>query len=171
MEINNTKVNVYGLLLGLRDSSFLSIQLAPSLETAFAQARLEFQLANPNLFVKETWAHGITIDLFLFKSIEKLTEENITFKERLYKYNHREKEIEKKRIPAISMVPGEVLPLPDIKEYDMDAIKEVVKREKNLLMKEIIENKDLALLDKNKKILSPAEIKYIKKQIGGDVQN
>lgn len=174
MVTNNLKV--YSILLELRDTMFLSTQVAPSLEEAFSQARLEFQTTNPIFALNES-LNGIKIGLFLVKTGDELIEEHKTFRARRIAYDEDQKDrlvklFKKEKLTPPPQIFPKLEPLEKMNngKIDLKEMEATIKKEKNLLMKEIIKNKDMELLEKNKSVLSSAEIKYIEGQIKGDVK-
>ena len=167
MTTNNLKI--YSLLLEIRDSTFLSVQMAPSMEEAFAQAKLEFQMIHPSFGINESMS-GIKIGLFLFKTEKELIEEHEDFIQKRKEFDKMQKEEwgeilfgEHRKAPAKKHKP--VMSLDKEVKVKIPDTEETLKKQKNLLMKEIIENKDFQLFEMNKKVLSNSEIKYIEARI------
>jgi hypothetical protein len=156
MEQNNpiNAFRIYGLVLEAKDQVFLSVQLAASLEDAFALAKLEYETLNPTKRGLDNPLLGAKIWLFTIKTAKDLLEGNIpipkmpiTLKEQNNTKNTiEEQEIQKEMIKTIKESNG-------------------IKFNKNYLMKTIIENSDLRSLQNNKDLLTKNDIKYIEDQI------
>jgi len=146
---------VYGLLLEAKEQVFLSIQLATSLEEAFALAKIEYETLNPTMKGLNNPFLGAKIWLFTIKTAKDLLEGNTPMP----------------KIPmALKRFKVEEEPVQKEQEIQKEMIKTIkessgIKFNKNYLMKKIIETKDLRSLENNKDLLTKNDIKYIKDQI------
>jgi len=136
------KPQIYGLLLDFPHTSFLSVQCAYSLEEAIVFAKLEFQkteeLANNSQPIG--MAH---VNLFAIKTFEEL---DIGGSQRLQNFQPM---VAKKIKPN----KGADIPLNQIQTM------------KNVLMKTIIDTRDVPMFKKYKSTFTLAEQKFIKKHI------
>jgi len=153
--INKNKV--YALLIEAPEAIFLSSQYASSLEEALVMAKIEYGNIN-HLGNIEPLANS-KISLFAIKTITKLMEDNKEFKKKVSLINNIEKNTSKET--SIAVIEPIQTPTPVLKELS----KEVKKLDKNLLMKEIIEKKDIVAFKENKKIFSKNEQKYIEERL------
>lgn len=166
MELKETtkQYKIYGLIIEVRDTVFLSVQYASCLEEAFAQAKLEFQKVNPLLRSKVS-INGAKIGLFTIKSVQELSEENFNFNINREAYDKIEQEEMKKssnnsvKSPSIEkfLKPKEVMEkiaqLANGQNQDIE--------NKNKLMKLIISQKNKELFEKNKSIFTANETQYL----------
>jgi hypothetical protein len=140
---------VYALLLKSPETIFLSIQYTYSLEEAFVLAKLEFEKQNP---ARTGWLNplmGAEIGLFTIKTVRELTS--------TLRPPQNDTVMRKPEAPA----PAAVNPTQEPPEVQKIKLL-LTQKEKNSLMKEIIDTKDLDKFQKNKQIFSDVEIKYIK---------
>lgn len=157
---------IFGLLLEVRDTVFLSVQYASSLEEAFAQAKLEFYKINP--LVKNSAIGnllGSKIGLFTIKSIKELTEENETFYSRRVAYEKIEEE--NKKNPSIKKFIKQPTEMDNVKKVDPIQLE---LEKKNQLMRLIIVQKDKDLFEKNKDLFTDSESQYIIERLSKDVK-
>ena len=147
---------VYGMLLEVGNTLFLSVQYAGTLEEAISQAKIEFSRLNPPQNGK---IEGFKITLFSFKDFEELIIENRNYKDiklarieqtvhKHHKIAHEEKKEKVKKPPV------------EVKKIAADP-----KMLKNILMKEIIEKKDLEMFKRNKKLFTAPEAKFLKAKL------
>lgn len=179
--MNETKLiekKVITLLLESNKSFFLSVQYAFSLEEAFIMAKMEFEKLN----IVNRGANsleGAKIGLFAIKSIKDLTEEDGEFVNIDNSIQRVAEEVsrigesnEGDLFDILSNVKDGIF-ISKNKEFQpkFPPKKETKKidpnQEKNILMKEIIKNKDRELLEKNKDLFTQGEIQYLEHKIDG----
>lgn len=158
MENKGTKLyRVYGMLLEIRDTFFLSIQYATSLEEAFNQAKLEFHRLNPPVAGTDNSLLGAKIGLFTIKEVDALVHENKVFKERQLEriaLKHKKVEQQEEKVKIESKKPVEVKKM----QLDPGDVK-------NLIMKEIVTKKDKKLLELHKALFNTYETQYLVDEI------
>jgi hypothetical protein len=148
------------MLIEARDVIYLSIQYASSLEEAFVQAKAEYMRIN-HISGDNNPLAGAKIGLFSMKTINEIISENKDFK----------KDISKKGEEGfILRKDDELVAPPTLNVNNAEPTHVVVKKEdlamtKNELMKNIIERKDLGLLEENKVLFSENERKYIMERL------
>lgn len=154
------KLKVFGLVVESQGLAYLSIQYATSLEVAFALAKLEFEKSNPEQFGEKNPLIGGKISLFTSKTMENLINEGSVWIDKMLDYKKKAEKDIKNTLKAPPKDPTpQALPLPK-KKVQLDPA-EV----KNMLMKVIIEKKDLEKLNKNKHLFTKNDIKYMKDKI------
>lgn len=147
----------YSMLLEIRDTLFLSIQYATSLEEAFNQAKLEFHRLNPPAAGVDNSLIGAKIGLFTIKSFDQMVHENKVYKERqLERIALKHRKVEQRAQLPIKEIKKPV----EIKKVQLDPA-EV----KNIIMKEIITKKDKKLLALHKTLFNTNEIKYLTEEL------
>lgn len=151
MENKNKEYKIYGMLLEVRDTFFLSIQYAISLEEAFSQAKLEFLRLNPPTSSIENSLMGSKISLFTIKNIDQVIHEHKVFNNRqLEKIVLKQKKIEMKE---------------NKKKVEIKKIQITQEEIKNMIMKEIVIKKDKNLLKQHKELFNENEKKYLTEKI------
>src|SRR3990167_7004381 len=154
---------VYGLILESRETVFLSVQFAYSLEEAFILAKLEFEKLNPNRRGINNPLIRSKIGLFTIKTIDELTSpENM-----LNNTENIEKTEARKVLEGISELMSaqgapSVTEEPIKKEESIPPAPVSKKIEKNILMQQIIKNKDIGMFEKNKRLFTGPEKAYLK---------
>ena len=160
---------IYALFLESKQTFFLSVQAAWSLEEAFSLAKLEFLKMNP--FVRgQNSLEGAKIGLFAIKSIDELnaqTEEVAIEESRIMKdplggpmsemLDFFEREMDgpaKRKGPRFESIS----PIPIKADLDKNEMK-------NALMQKIVNNKDAQLFEDNKDMFTKAECDYLKKKL------
>jgi len=158
MENNNPKkeCQVYGMLLEVKETIFLSIQYASSLEEAFLLAKFEFEKMN----IGKSGA-GAKISLFTLKTIKELYEDQSTLDSRIIEQKAKEIEASLKWVKAIEKFPGLSEEKPT--EEPIVAPKE---DSKNVLMNKIVETKDKEMFEKNKARFTKHERRYLMERLG-----
>jgi len=146
---------IYGIMLEARDVAFLSIQTAFSLEEAYIAAKFEFEKQNPNKKGIHNPLNGSKIGLFTVKPLSELMGPND-----MEVINHIAEEEAMKKIET----PKEE---EIIKAFEETADKKVevkptLEEEKNILMKQIIDNKDVKMFNKVKRFFSKTERAFIR---------
>jgi len=176
---NNDGYKIYALLIKNRSSTFLSVQYATSLEDAYVLAKIEFAEQNPEEAMKGIM-EGATIVLFTHKVMADMVRENEKGTRIMENLNSPigdipeifKEMIEQQSVSAIKLTGAEADELK--KKLESFGIgKELFKKEETIVEKEttndlmlkIIKNKDISLLEKNKKKFTKAEIKYISDKI------
>lgn len=160
---NNKENRVYGLILEIQTTLFLSVQYASCLEEAFALAKLDFERMNPvkNIINVGNQFQTAKIGLFMSKTFDQLVDEHTAF------INHKDLKTKPTAIKEFLPTPEEVMG--KINKLEEDDKKQQLEKDpvflKNILMKEIIEKKDKKELKKNKDKLTIAEYRYIKQLI------
>jgi len=161
---------VYTLLIESDKNFFLSVQYTYSLEEAFYLARLEFASQNPKRNGLPNTLDGAKINLFSIKTVEALNEglakiptggDNQVFK---IKEDPADDPIDDILNFFDKMSPKDLIK-GQKKDVGVDGDTGPVdksKLSKNDLMKQIIDNKDIGLFNKNKHLFTSAEKKYIK---------
>jgi hypothetical protein len=168
---------IYALLLESSKTYFLSVQSAYSLEDAFLLAKIEFAKLNP-LSKGENSLEGAKIGLFSIKTVEELNSQNSDKITSVDSAIQTQEETSSGRTVKIGQVdPEDFLKileegfLPKTRKSDIKKIipktppEEESKTKKNKLMLEIIKSKDKRILEMNKELFTPEEIKYIEKQM------
>lgn len=139
---------IYSLFIETKSVTFLSVQYATSLEEAFSQAKLEFVKTLDGLEAnkKITSLAGAKIGLFTIKTVKDMMEESENFQKVIENVVAQSAQVERE----VESVPiGPVAPQND----------------KNRLMKEIIETKDVGLYKLNRSQFSKQEQAYIRAQL------
>lgn len=149
-------LKLYGMLLEIKDTYFLSMQYAKSLEDAINQAKLEFIKINPPVPGAENSLIGLKLGLYTIKTIDTLMHESKTY--------------DFKRLRKVPLTqPKPIIMDESVKEPSLEApIKkiEISPAEiKNMIMKEIMDKKDMKMLEQNKNIFNDNEVKYMKGHI------
>lgn len=162
MENNEEKVyKVYGMLLEIRETFFLSIQYAKSLEEAFNQAKLEFHRLNPPVEGADNSLLGAKIGLFAIKDVGQMIHENKVYNERqLERIALKHRKAEKKE----ELIKEPKKPV-EIKKVQLDPADV-----KNMIMREIVNKKDKKMLEEHKELFNDNEKKYLKEKIEGKVK-
>ena len=145
---NNERVvepKVYGMLLESRETNFLSIQYAHSLEEAYVLAKIEFETILPERKGFNNPLIGSKIGLFSVKTIKELTTQPNQLDMLL-----RKQEMTKREKPNHNLITAS-------EEVKTDPLSQ-----KNVLMQEIIKNKDIEKLRKNKDVFTKSERDYIR---------
>lgn len=128
---------VYALVAKSRQGSFLILECAWDLETAYAQGKANFKRQNPGWDMSE-----VKIDMFT----------HVEFRDLL------------STIDSLSLDPPEEVPA-EKKSEEVKKPEEVpvppVAETKNDLMMQIVKKKDSALLEEKKSMFSEAEYKYL----------
>ncbi len=155
MENNNPKVyKVYGMLLEIRETLFLSIQYARSLEEAFNQAKLEFIRLNPPTVDGDNSLFGVKIGIFSIKNLNEMVHENKIYSEkRLQNIALKHKKVEEK-------IEKQIRKPVEIKRVELKP-EEI----KNIIMREIVTRKDPEMLEKNKHMFNDNEMQYLKDKL------
>lgn len=134
-------IKIYSLIIEGKEYTFLSTQLARSLEEAFAFAKNDFIRKNPNL---EERMLGAKIGLFEIKELSELFFESGFAKENIFQ-----------KVKADNKE-GEKLETKN-KDNPND--------QKNKFLKFIIDSKSTEILNKNKNLFTDNEIKYVQDKI------
>jgi hypothetical protein len=148
---------VYALFLETKGMTFLSVQLAVSLEEAFSLAKMEF-VRTSNAMGEPKRGRGIAgakIGLFTIKAIDDLMEETEEFRQA---YGEAKDIIRGRKNDKIVSEAMKRISTPMAK-----AVEPTV--DKNKLMKEIIETKDKGLYELNRSKFSKQEQAYIRAQL------
>lgn len=144
---------VYGLILESPETMFLSIQYAYSLEEAIVLAKIEYEKQNPTKLGLLSTFMGAKLGLFTIKSIKELT---------------AEKKMEDV-IKSVNVVPAPLTATEAVHSNEKTGAEKIklllTEKQKNELMKEIIDKKDRDLFKKNLNVFSGSEIKYLKNQL------
>jgi hypothetical protein len=144
---------VYALLLKSPETIFLSVQYAYSLEEAFVLSKLEFEKHNPTRTGFSNPLMGAEIGLFTIKTIRELMETNRP------PLTNTTKKVE-------NVIPSPVATAMGPEPAEVKKIKLLpTQAEKNILMKEIIDKKDLKKFRENKDVFSEVEVKYIRGEL------
>jgi hypothetical protein len=159
--MKKTTDNVYAVIIEAGDATFLSLQLASSLEEAFAMARMEFARSTTMVSKGNTPLRAITgakIGLFTIKSFSELTREATEFRE------------VNKRVmaPEAAETPMQEPVLPSLQPAETKQESPTVETEqqkKNALMKKILNTNDVKMFLENKKQFTKNEKAYIKAQL------
>ncbi len=161
--IENMKV--FALVIEAEGTIFLSIQNAESLEEAFSLAKIEFQKTNPQMVGKNPLVGG-KIGLFTSKTVDEIVKEGFTKSQRIDEFMKKEEEHINEFNKAVKLM-STPSPLKPIKTPQQPKpIQQLDPSDaKNMLMKVIIENKDLEKLKENKAIFSTSERKYMTEKI------
>lgn len=158
--MENKDYKIYSMLLEIRETFFLSIQYATSLEQAFNQAKLEFLRINPPVSGVDNSLLGSKIGLFTIKNIDQLIHENKVYDDRqLQKIALRHHKIEKKEEKKEIKKPVEIKKV----QLSQDDVK-------NMIMKEIITKKDKKILEEHKQLFNDNEIQYLTDKIEGKIK-
>ena len=153
---------VYGLILESRETVFLSIQYAYSLEEAFILAKLEFERLNPSRKGINNPLIGSKIGLFTVKTIEELTSPENMFNN-VENLEKREAAEIFKGISELISAQGVPTPLNNPPEKKVEPPPVVSpEKEKNTLMQQIIKSKDTVMFEKHKGLFSKAEKAYLR---------
>lgn len=150
--MENKDRKIYSMLIEIRDTFFLSMQYAASLEEALNQAKLEFIRINPPTPGNENSLMGLKIGLFTIKKMDELIHESDIYDE---------KQLEKivlkhQRVEKLETKEKEIKKPVEIKKVELT--KEEVK---NIIMKEIIRKKDKVMFEKNKELFNTYETQYL----------
>ncbi len=159
---------VYALLVESQKNFFLSVQYAYSLEDAFYLARLEFAAQNPPKNGIPNTLDGAKIGLFSIKTVSQLTKDidKLTPGGNNSTYPLKDPLDEPATMEDIMDIMDSMLPNPPKINKVVIPIPPVTQKEdKNSLMKEIIEKKDIGLFNKVKHTFTPAERKFIKEHL------
>jgi hypothetical protein len=150
------KPKIYSLVLENKDTSFLSIQVSHSLEEAYLLAKLEFEKLNINKPRFHGKMEGAKIGMFT----TRLLEEIVMIDNALHGINGSI-EIEEEHLKEMEEI---IKSIETDKVVEKPPTKEQVKNpvtEKNQLMKQVIESKDIEIFNKFKGRFSRAEREYI----------
>jgi len=164
------KRKIYALLLESNKFTYLSIQYAFTLEEAAALAKKEFEKENPQRRSPFD-ADVVKIGLYTTKNVDELNTTQELKNTNSAMVGTRERSI--KAMPDIEDLfdmfedsDVEVISGPIPKELLRDVPTPLTpEEERNLLIKKIIDNKDLELFELNKDKLSLNEKKYIIKHL------
>ena len=153
---------IYSLLVEGMDYTFLSVQLAGSLEEAFVLAKKDFFKKSPG---SEGSMLGARIGLFEIKEIPELffgqEVQHAIKSSDIQQVIKSFRELEKNKSQK-----NEEFKNQDIKkELKVRSLTEDVSYQKNKFIKFLIDNKNTEILEKNKDLFSENEIKYIKEKI------
>lgn len=165
MEVKIHK-KIYGVILENKETVFLSVQLAPSLEDAFIQAKFEFERINPTQTINGNPMNGAKIWLFTVKTVDELIRETRAISEiqgadkiKIDEWKKVAKNFETPPVKKINKKPK----IEDIKsKQNPEEEKRVLK---NLLMKKIIDNKDKKAFEENIGIFTDHERSYIMERL------
>ena len=153
--MQNKDNKIYGLVLEISGSTFLSIQLASSLEQAVAFAKVEFSEVT-----KKPITVGCKIGLFVIKDSKELISDNERYRKEISNIGiRREGKIPpglNRAVKRLTKTEDNVVELIEIKQKEPKK-----KKEKNKIMERIIKTKDIGLLEKHRKSLTKNDIKYI----------
>lgn len=142
-----TGFKVYSLLIEGQSYTFLSIQLAKSLEEAFVLARSEFTAKNIKTQNQELMV-GAKISLFEIKEISELFLGTDFSNQKVNSLDQEKQKIEKNVSNLVQ---------PKKKQDDLS--------EKNKLIKFIIDGNSKEIFEKNKNLFTQNEIEYIQDKI------
>lgn len=148
---------VYGLLLEMQNTIFLSVQYAYSLEEATTRAKREYITQVKKGQQPPGSLYGARISLFVFKELEDLVFEEpepIEVADTTSSFPLDE---------GINLTPS--IPMPVIKAPEELKVLPTEDVDKNVLMTEIIKNKDVEKFEKNKKLFTTSERKYLREQL------
>ena len=159
---------IYSLILEAKETIFLSIQLAYSLDEAYVQAKLEFIRTNPPS-LDNSQINGSKIWLFSSKTVEELNKETEEASI-LHTEITKKLDILKKMDISNPLSPQQITKNPEIKQPTIEVPKNL-NHEKNILMKAIIKNKDILSLKKNEKNFTDNELLYMLNKIGESSDN
>lgn len=157
---------IYSLLVEGRDYTFLSVQLAESLEEAFILAKKEFFKKSPG---SEESMLGARIGLFEIKEIPEL------FFGQDIQQAINSSDIRQVVSAIDELKKGEVQKNGELRNQDIKKkldvkpsegmTQEMRSLEKNKFIKFLIDNKNTEILEKNKNLFTENEIKYIQEKI------
>jgi hypothetical protein len=161
-------LKVFAMLIESNKNIFISVQFAYSLEDAFFLAKVEFEKQN-NPLGNKPLIEGAKISLFSVKGIDQMVSESeqridVGVNSTLSVQENKKKETPPGIIEDMDEVLGMVDDLLKSSEVEISKIT-MPKLDKNSLMKEIIDKKDIGLFNKNKHLFSIGERKYIKERL------
>ena len=168
---NIVEPQIYSLLLESPNVLFLSIQCAMSLEEATLLAKMEFEKLNSLKPGSKNPLSDAKISLFAIKTLDEFAD--VTIAKRIVKNIVTNIDKELGDTIAILKKTVEEIPFPDLllpggeKEINIPKLtkKEAQIKEKNDLMKQIVQKKDKRMFQKNKLTFSKVECAYLKDQL------
>lgn len=152
MENKEQNKKVYGMLLEIRDTFFLSVQYAESLEEAVSQAKLEFFRINKSK--DNSVLLGLKVGLYTIKNAKDLVQEHITYNDKdLQKIVLKHQKVERQEQKEIKK------PV-EIKKVELSPIDV-----KNMIMREIVLKKDKKILEQHKDLFNENDIQYLTEKL------